>query len=210
MQVKIDDKCFFACGSSKKLAKHRCAQVALENLFNLKFQSSSEREVDHEKFKDFKKFADSIDEVVKVAIENVKTQLDSDILKQHYVYAAIVQTNNNEINDKTKLICLTTGTKCINGEYMSQNGMSVNDCHAEILAIRVLRRYLYEQLEVFVNHLSEKQFKIDQNEQNEFLFNFEHDLNTNTCKFNLKDFVKFHLYISTTPCGDGIIILRSL
>lgn len=42
------------------------------------------------------------------------------------VYAAIVQANG--LDPKTaKLVCFTTGTKCINGEFMSLTGTSLND-----------------------------------------------------------------------------------
>lgn len=42
------------------------------------------------------------------------------------VYAAIVQSNGLE-SKTAKLVCFTTGTKCISGEYMSMTGTSLND-----------------------------------------------------------------------------------
>lgn len=42
------------------------------------------------------------------------------------VYAGIVQSNGLDLNT-VKLISFTTGTKCINGEYMSMTGTSLND-----------------------------------------------------------------------------------
>ena len=64
-----------------------------------------------------------------------------------------------------EVISLATGTKCVNGEYISNQvgslvfskvlnlltnfciqGSALFDCHAEIVSLRGLRRYLYEQL----------------------------------------------------------------
>lgn len=49
-----------------------------------------------------------------------------------------------------KVISVSTGTKCINGEYMSDRGLALNDCHAEIIARRSLLRFLYTQLELYL------------------------------------------------------------
>ena len=46
--------------------------------------------------------------------------------KLRNVYASITQTNGYDYNS-SKLICVSTGTKCINGEFMSQMGIAIND-----------------------------------------------------------------------------------
>lgn len=47
-----------------------------------------------------------------------------------------------------QVVALSTGTKCINGEYISNQGLALNDCHAEIIVRRSLVRFLYSQLDL--------------------------------------------------------------
>ena len=140
------------------------------------------------------------------------------------VYAGIVQTNEMDFNT-AKLICLTTGTKCVSGQNMSLAGLSLNDwyfsnffipnclniyiyikiSHAEILAIRLLRKYFYNQLKKLLKMLknsnyNESMLKALNSETNIF------ELSENGNKlFRLKKNIKFHLFISSAPCGDARI-----
>ena len=44
---------------------------------------------------------------------------------------------------KTELLWhILTGNRCISGSYLSRDGTSVNDCHAEVIARRGLVRYV--------------------------------------------------------------------
>jgi hypothetical protein len=45
-----------------------------------------------------------------------------------------------------QVVSLATGTKCIGGEYISLQGLSVNDSHAEVLARRGFLRFLFSEL----------------------------------------------------------------
>ncbi|KAH9505413.1 Double-stranded RNA-specific editase 1 [Bulinus truncatus] len=102
------------------------------------------------------------------------------------VLAGIVMTTGNE-GDPGQVICLGTGTKCINGEYLSSEGKGVNDCHAEVICRRLLIRYLYSQLALHLNPATSGQSILIVRPEG---------------GFQLKEGVKFHLYISTAPCGD--------
>lgn len=137
---------------------------------------------------------------------------------------------------EAQVICVSTGTKCINGEYMSDRGLALNDCHAEIIARRSLIRYLYTQLEFFLRSVDGEKKKIISlfksccccsfskihilcrlSASNLCFHWFCGDSNTKEdhqksifvpCDkggYRLKDNVQFHLYISTSPCGDARI-----
>ena len=58
------------------------------------------------------------------------------------VYAGIVQTNEMDFNT-AKLICLTTGTKCVSGQNMSLAGLSMNDWYFSNFFYSQLFKYLY-------------------------------------------------------------------
>jgi double stranded RNA-specific editase B len=128
-------------------------------------------------------FADRVASMVYSKFSDLTSQLTSPIARRK-VMSGIVMTTGVVENDT--VICVTTGTKCITGDYLSDRGTSINDCHAEILARRCLRRYLFAQLR---QHYS--------NGESIFL--------PNACDtaLTLKPEIKFHLFITSAPCGDA-------
>lgn len=60
-------------------------------------------------------------------------------------------TTGTDVKDD-KVISVSTETKCINVKYMSDCGLSLNDCHAEIRSQRSLLRFLYIKLELYLNN----------------------------------------------------------
>lgn len=60
-------------------------------------------------------------------------------------------TTGADVRD-AKVISVSTGTKCISGKYMSDCGLAINDCHAERISQRSLLRFLYTQLELYLNN----------------------------------------------------------
>jgi double stranded RNA-specific editase B len=94
-----------------------------------------------------------------------------------------------------EVIAVTTGTKCIEGDFLSTDGLAINDCHAEIMATRCVRDYLYSQIENFI-------YAEDETERNESILE-EVRLENDEVMYKVKDNVKFHLFISTSPCGDS-------
>ncbi len=93
-----------------------------------------------------------------------------------------------------EVVALGTGTKCICGEYLSESGLAVNDCHAEVITRRSFMRFLYSQLELCAKGQMEASV-------------FEQQAPSE--KFALKPGISFHLYISTSPCGDARVFSPS-
>ncbi len=86
-----------------------------------------------------------------------------------------------------EVVALGTGTKCIAGDFMSESGLAVNDCHAEVVTRRCLMRFFYKQLDLCASNQSESSILE----------------RTSTGKYKVKSGISFHLYISTAPCGDA-------
>jgi len=85
------------------------------------------------------------------------------------------------------VICVSSGTKCVNGEQLCLGGSSMNDCHAEVVARRCLLAWLYAQLELAI--LGRPSVLQKEREGG----------------FCLQQGVSLHLFISTAPCGDARI-----
>ena len=116
---------------------------------------------------------------------------------------------------RDRVVSLGTGNRCIVGTRMSLEGLTVNDCHAEVIARRGCLRFLYQQLLAHDPDDPESIFEPvvggggsggggeDSGEDSG---------EENACptaaaagKLRLKPGVTFHMYISTAPCGDGAL-----
>ncbi len=104
-------------------------------------------------------------------------------LKARKILAAVVMKRRWD----TKVVAIGTGTTCINGASLDENGYVVNDCHAEVVARRAFVAYLYSELKQFTEDPKESIFA------NGPLSN----------RPQLKADISFHLYISSVPCGDA-------
>ncbi|XP_016380832.1 double-stranded RNA-specific editase 1-like [Sinocyclocheilus rhinocerous] len=193
MSVTVDSQTFEGSGRNKKLAKARAAQAALSALFNMQLdQTPSRQPIPREGLQLHlpQVLADAVSRLVVDKFSELTDNFTSPHARRK-VLAGVVITTGTDVKD-AQVICVSTGTKCINGEYMSDRGLALNDCHAEIIARRSLIRYLYMQLEHFLSNNKEEHQK---------------SIFTQCDKrgFRLKDNVQFHLYISTSPCGDARI-----
>lgn len=130
---------------------------------------------------------DHLHRLVESTYETMTKKHSSDDLR-YKVLAGIVMTREQS-NGGAVVVGVTSGSKCINGGSLSMEGETLNDCHAEILARRCLLAFLYDQLENY----------------RESADNCIFQLNHNTTRLSLKDNILFHLYISSSPCGDARI-----
>lgn len=214
---------FQGIGKSKKVAKARSAELALKHIFDIQ-TDTPEHKIDLAELNiNIKDFADTVSETIKEKYYTLLDQLEEQIStnktsqinekmdedleltshnKLRNVYSGIVQSNSFD-PESIKIVCVSAGTKCINGECMSQNGLSINDCHAEILAIRLLRKYLYDQLNQFINSQTNSQTNIFE------CVPYPNELESTNRKsykrYRVKKDIKFSLFISSAPCGDGRI-----
>uniref|UniRef100_A0A8D2ZK73 Adenosine deaminase RNA specific B2 (inactive) n=1 Tax=Scophthalmus maximus TaxID=52904 RepID=A0A8D2ZK73_SCOMX len=199
MAVRVDGRVFEGCGRSKKLAKTQAAQCALQALFNIRTAPEGSTGL-----KASRKSCAHLPQVstdtspapvlckASLAATSLPTgacndQNSSPAHARHKSLAGIVMTQGLDLRH-AQVVALSTGTKCINGEYLSDQGQVVNDCHAEVTARRALLRFLYSQLELFL--------RPEDWEESIFVRHKE-------CGYRLRDDVHFHMYISTSPCGDG-------
>ncbi|XP_071320831.1 double-stranded RNA-specific editase 1-like isoform X2 [Trachinotus anak] len=194
MSVTVNTQNFQGSGRNKKLAKARAAQAALSALFNMQLdQAPSQQPIPREGLQLHlpQVLADAVSRLVVDKFSELTDNFTSPHTRRK-VLAGVVMTTGKDVKE-AQVICVSTGTKCINGEYMSDRGLALNDCHAEIVARRSLIRYLYSQLDHFLSNNEE--------EHRKSIFT----RCDNRQGFRLKENVQFHLYISTSPCGDARI-----
>uniref|UniRef100_A0A8C9DUQ3 Adenosine deaminase RNA specific B1 n=1 Tax=Prolemur simus TaxID=1328070 RepID=A0A8C9DUQ3_PROSS len=192
MSVVVDGQFFEGSGRNKKLAKARAAQSALATVFNLHLdQTPSRQPIPSEGLQLHlpQVLADAVSRLVLGKFGDLTDNFSSPHARRK-VLAGVVMTTGTDVKD-AKVISVSTGTKCINGEYMSDRGLALNDCHAEIISRRSLLRFLYTQLELYLNNKDDQKRSIFQKSERG--------------GFKLKENVQFHLYISTSPCGDARI-----
>uniref|UniRef100_A0A3P9PYQ4 Adenosine deaminase RNA specific B1a n=1 Tax=Poecilia reticulata TaxID=8081 RepID=A0A3P9PYQ4_POERE len=194
MSVTVDTQNFQGSGRNKRLAKARAAQAALSVLFHIEpDQVLSRQPIPKEglQLHQPQVLADAVSRLVVEKFSELTDHFTSPHARRK-VLAGVVMTAGSDVKE-AQVVCVSTGTKCINGEYMSDRGLALNDCHAEIIARRSLIRFLYSQLEHFLSPKEE-----------------DHHKSIFTCcdnkqGFRLNENVQFHLYISTSPCGDARI-----
>ncbi|XP_069119891.1 double-stranded RNA-specific editase 1-like isoform X2 [Argopecten irradians] len=191
MSVTVDGEVFTGSGRNKKMAKSRAAQAALTKIFHLEFPYPPGMQPTGDVATNVpQELADLVAKLVLEKFSELTNGFTSPQARRKVLAGVVMTTGEDATN--AKVLCVTTGTKCINGEYMSDKGLSLNDCHAEILSRRCVLRFLHAEL---VKHLSS-----DEEVKKTSIF-----VNREGGGFVLREGVHFHLYVSTAPCGDSRI-----
>ena len=92
-----------------------------------------------------------------------------------------------EKEGKLEVIVLATGTKCVGETQMSEKGLVVNDCHAEVLCRRAFLLFLMREMEEFRS--TGKSAYLEETDDSD--------------KLQMKASIRLHLYVSQTPCGSA-------
>lgn len=183
---KVGDESYnCGAGRSKKAAKEMAAQHAMASLLKLKGvqQYNPGASSDGDKF---------------AALSwNCLSALSCDApegwrFAGYKVIAAFIMQDGED--DTGKVVSLGTGNKCISGEHLQLDGSTVNDSHAEVIARRSLIRFLHYHLAILLCGKTDVKSIFVQKERQG--------------KIQLRDGVKFHLYVSTAPCGDAAIFVN--
>lgn len=190
MAVDVKGEHFEGWGPNKKLAKANAARAVLSKLYNISYGTLQcgppPPGTDIELFNFPQPVADKVAKSIQDLFHEIMTENPEQA--KWKVLAGIAMTKDEEMND-IQVISIGTGTKCISGEHISLNGATLNDCHAEIISRRCLKDFFYTQLEL---HL--------EGEADQSVFMRKEDGG-----FTLRPHIKFHLFISTSPCGDARI-----
>ncbi|XP_074653053.1 double-stranded RNA-specific editase 1-like [Tubulanus polymorphus] len=188
MSVTVDERTFTGAARNKKQAKSRAAQAALVAIFNMEFPAipSMQPTAGDGTSQISTELADTIARLVLDKL-NELTDGQTSPNARRKVLAGLVLMQDEDVST-ARVVCLATGTKCINGECISEQGLALNDCHAEIVTRRSLLRFLYQQLAACVS-------------SDESVL----EMNPDSGLYRFKPGYALHLYISTSPCGDARI-----
>ncbi|KAL0269806.1 UNVERIFIED_CONTAM: hypothetical protein PYX00_007415 [Menopon gallinae] len=190
-EVTIDDQSFRGTGPSKKLSKAAAARSALAALHNMSFAS-----VELSSSSSSHSFGSEIPQVFADHVSRLVVQKFTDLMQNNPTYArrkvlAGVVLSKGYEQDSCRVISVSTGTKCVNGEYLSTSGTVVNDSHAEIISRRCVINFLYSELYKHLSMSSDSDSILE-------VIPGGHGL-------RLKEDYLFHLFINTAPCGDSRI-----
>lgn len=189
IKASLNDMSFEGSGKSKKDAKLNASKALLVHLHKVGFDPMTgdmmSTQQDNMEVASGHSFADQIGQLVTAKYQ---TLFGTTTYSKRRVMSGVVMSKNfGDIENTGEVICVSSGTKCINGEQLSLEGCVVNDSHAEIVTRRCLVVFLYQQLE-----------NVARNEESIF-FKAEDG------RYKLIEGIDFHLFITTSPCGDARI-----
>ncbi|XP_014241002.1 double-stranded RNA-specific editase 1 isoform X2 [Cimex lectularius] len=193
--VTVDNTTFQGSGNSKKNAKAAAARSVLLTKFSHLCTSALNETPPFGQNNFAQNGPMSLQPIAANKIVEIVLEHYYDLMANHQDYAkrkvlaGVLMSTEEDLSD-IQMISLGTGTKCVGGEHISVKGAVLNDCHAEIIARRGLIRFFYKQLLLHTDPATAESSIFERSD---------------TSGFRLKPQFKFHLYISTSPCGDARI-----
>ncbi|CAL1276017.1 unnamed protein product [Larinioides sclopetarius] len=191
MIVEVDGVVYEGTGPNKKQAKASAARSVMSNLYNVSYNTYglSLLTPDSANAELFNFPQNVADKISKSLLNTFNDVMSGNAEHAKWKIIAGIAMTRDEAMEDIQIVSIGTGTKCINGEHISMVGANLNDCHAEIISRRCLKDFFYTNLEL---HL--------EGEGDQSIF-----VKREGGGFYLKPNIKFHLYISTAPCGDARI-----
>ena len=153
IRASLNDMSFEGSGKSKKDAKLNASKALLVHLHKVGFDPMTgdmmSTQQNNSEVADGHSFADKIGQLV---TSKYQALFGTTTYSKRRVMSGIVMTrmvvDEEDVKEETfEVICVSSGTKCINGEQLSLEGCVINDSHAEIVSRRCIIYYLYSQLE---------------------------------------------------------------
>ncbi|XP_060071153.1 double-stranded RNA-specific adenosine deaminase-like [Ylistrum balloti] len=134
-------------------------------------------------------FQDRMAKLCHEKFDRVVADISENLAGRKVIAGIVMESTTSKTFD---VISIASGNRFIKGDALTTEGQVLVDSHAEILASRGMRRFLY-------NHLA----KLSRGEKSYVLRRH------GAGKAEVVPDIKFHLYISTAPCGDGAIFTHS-
>uniref|UniRef100_A0A4W6BS85 Adenosine deaminase RNA specific B2 (inactive) n=1 Tax=Lates calcarifer TaxID=8187 RepID=A0A4W6BS85_LATCA len=199
MVVRVEGRVFEGCGHSKRLAKAQAAAAALQSLYSISL--GPERKVmglhgSRAKNQLPQVSWTSIFHLVREKYTELTDSCFSTSHARHKVLAGIIMTRGFDLRS-AQVVSLATGTKCLDLDNVSDRDLTLSDCHAEVVCRRALVRFLYAQLELLLWYNNNGE------EQSIFVPNKGGCCDGGGDGLRLRDGVLFHMYVSSSPCGDA-------
>ncbi|XP_021342857.1 double-stranded RNA-specific adenosine deaminase-like isoform X2 [Mizuhopecten yessoensis] len=134
-------------------------------------------------------FHDRIAKLCHEKFNTVVADIPENLAGRKVIAGIVMETKTTNTFD---VISIASGNRFIKGDALTTDGHVLVDSHAEILAARGMRKFLYY-------HLT----KLSKGEKSTVLQRIEGE------QAELAPDIQFHLYISTAPCGDGATFTHS-
>lgn len=184
----IIDGCEFkGVGPTEIDSKANAAQHLLDIVFNIKFENG--KFVNHT-MDIARQFAVTMQEIREPYLADIFEKLVltkyNEVVKvasRFKTIAAIIVTSDDQVST-AQVIAFGTGAKCAINWTSHQDGDFLINCHAQVIVRRALIRCFYTELIGFNPDRPANLF-----------------IQSDRAKFRLKPNLKFHLYISSFPCG---------